>query len=314
MKTKILVLIFLIVNGLVLLTSCPAPPPPDAPYISINQDLDTVFYNLNESGTKITFSISMESDIFSDAYLSKLVISENNNVLANFNYENDEYELTETFEYIVPDTITSDTVITLLFEVSDSNGRINSDDAKINVTEWKDGIILLSYNDVLFQGCSNNFSINYNMFDAQTGILHTADYTPAIDLDLAYLFYFYWENFIASPDAYGLVFTYDLGGITYSIDDKNTTHICKVTSIQSLNEVTEDFLKDFVISDNFINDVSTNGIGVSNLQVGDFVAFETEDGYKGLFEIKALSLFKKGPTTTLKADFRVLSVPSSGKE
>jgi len=122
-----------------------------------------------------------------------------------------------------------------------------------------------------------------------------------------------WNYFIASPDAAGLVTVYDLAGVTYSTTGKNTTHIQKITSVTSLDQVTVVFLENLTISDDYVANSSSNGIGTELIE-GDFIAFQTEDGFKGVFEVTDLTyISSKAAETSMTCDIRVLSESISGK-
>jgi len=310
---KISALFLSFVAVLAIFTSCT--PVAEAPEISVTPEKDTVWYTPAKAGAEVTFSVEITPDVNNSATLMTFNVYEGsitNDVFYSEDLGGSSSSKTITYKYTVPTTITADSTITLVFEGVDDGSRSKSIEAKIYLMVEEVTVTVLSFNDITCQGDGNTLAApNTNMINAQTGVVYSADHTPAVDIDLAYLYHGAWSNFIASPDAAGLVTVYDLGGVTYSTTGKNTTHIQLITSITSLDQVTVEFLQGLTITDDHIAGSVANGIG-TQISVGDFVAFETADGYKGVFEVKFVDT-AKALTTIMECDMRVLSEASSGK-
>jgi len=218
---------------------------------------------------------------------------------------------TITYKYTVPETITSDSTISLIFEIVDQDGRRQSTKAKIYLIIFEDFHNAFSCNGLSFQ--MDNITItNCNaMLECQTGVIRNILYTPAADLDLAYIYHGTGGNVLASPNAPYCETIYNIyHANTYSLVGKNETLIQKV-SISSLSEVTVEYLEGLTITSEYILCSAGNGKG-TQITAGDFVAFQTADGFKGVIEIKTVQYANK-IASNMTCDMRISLETSSGK-
>jgi hypothetical protein len=309
MKTKYLLLSVISIVILFLLTSCPAPPPADGPYISIIQDVDTVYFDTTKNCAIVTFTLRMQSDIISEVFLSNLVISEGKNELFNEDFGNSISDTTKTFEYFVSDTIKSDTTLTLTFEVTDDNGNSCSEKAKI--------VVLLEpqYLEIIM---SSGKTVNYNSTSTTTefGWRITED-GPTITIvnsseaDLVFFFNDTYRQQILSPDAEQIEVQDTFSLWSYDLAGKHTTKIQKVTTSDWINATAITINELTVISGTHAG----GGNGYAYVQVDDVYAFELSDGRKGLCKVLASNPPYKSPSmaSTITLDFIYQNITNSGK-
>lgn len=103
---------------------------------------------------------------------------------------------------------------------------------------------------------------------------------------------------LASPSAFFVSTSLLDFGLTYNTSGKNHTRITRFTT--PMGAVTPKFLYYMEVTDSFIDNNTGNGVGEENLEVGDMLAFETNDGRKGVLQVtsvnhntKSLSFYMK---------------------
>jgi hypothetical protein len=163
-------------------------------------------------------------------------------------------------------------------QATDDNGQTGESTATITVSEEPE-ITMTEHQSVNMyaQDAGNKMA-----FNAETGSAETISDLSADDIDLLLIYhdddarkhglYAPSDDFVSTMAAYGV---WDWSGT------HNATKVS--TSTQNFDDATAED----------IADMSVSGSSVTVLQVGDVVAFETVDGYKGILNITATALSKE---------------------
>ena len=199
-------------------------------------------------------------------------------------------------------TIPADQVeATFPFEVqaTDDNGKTGKATATITVTTEPD-ITISEYNGVKMYGQASD---NNMAFNAENGSVGTPSGITADDIDLVLIFqdaadrkhglYAPSDDFVSTMAAYG---SWDWSGT------HNQTKVS--TSSENFDGATAEG----------IAGLSVSGTAVTVIEVGDVIAFETVDGYKGLLKVTASALNKEVQSdANITFDAKIVAPASSTK-
>ncbi len=214
--------------------------------------------------------------------------------LNTFLYEaiNEVFELNFVIkEEFKPDTIIQDCIFTITYE-NTAGTIIEKEFNPISI--YNNYFNLLSYQNIELE--YNSASLSCNMMLNSNGSIYTANHTPVLDLDMALLWQSSYNNCLLSPDNNLIATIFDYNNLSYNLEDKNSTKIERLTNISSLKDVSIDFLNNLIINESTVN---TEG-GIDNVIEGDFIAFETQEGKKGVIEIKEIYKIQKFLTLDMK--------------
>lgn len=224
---------------------------------------------------------------------------------------------TISYNFLVPDDVESDSTIFLKFEVEDANS----------------GMITNSYAEITIQKCIpdlsiGTFTLNYNngsltSWNASTPFLgiSVADVTvmtPAAsvtDIDVALSTQTTYGLVLVSPNANWFQNMANANtNVGWSANEKNETKLQKINSV-SWDSVTYNFLTTMIVVPTYVAGVAANGIAATNIVSGDFVAFETFDGIKGVFKVCSTKSDIKGnkATATITCEIKYIEAGSATK-
>ncbi|MBN2892679.1 MAG: hypothetical protein JXL97_12495 [Bacteroidales bacterium] len=235
---------------------------------------------LAKSGDTIVFNIVMTPDISNNGIVGELVVDDGEgNRIFTKNYSSKEI-VEDSCEYNVPLNLENQTEIVLRFSVMDeSSGVENAKTASITISSGVPAVY--QYADI--QGYFDNSSLESNMiFD----LTETAALTKSAnfsDGELAFVWSDAMGHSIVSPNATCIQNIFLLGGISYSVMDKQETKIMTYSGLWT--DLDDEAINNLVIS---TETVTEGGNGVSGLTEGDILVFETEDGRKGAVKISTL--------------------------
>ena len=224
----------------------------------------------------LTFSINLIPEIANGGELGKFRIISDGEELYNQDYSGFENQNIE-FVYTVPLDALNKDIILKLYATDGISNRTTSQDVIIHVSD-------VNYPQI---NTVTNVTANYvstTLDNEMMFLLDSAGVTlgggDETDGQLAFIWHYIYGFGILSPNAEFIASLYAYNGITYTINDKEETKI-------KLYSGNWDELNALTISQlNITSDVvEGGGNGVQELETGDILVFETEDGRKGALKI-----------------------------
>lgn len=284
----------------------------EPPIINVTIDNDSVWIDLYE--TEINFTIEIASDLSTNYYLKKLEIYEGNNVLKIIEFEKNTTFAVEEFQYLIPNDIYIDTVLNFKFVLLDSKDFNRETSIEVWFFEdCGDYPIFEHFTPTLIFNNSNLESWNQSTPFLNINFEDINALNPSsneVDIDFAFAYDSIYGNILFSPDApFFETIANSNDNVGWSYENKNCTKLQRV--IIPWYDCVNEFIGNLEIMPEYIDDEMSNGIGVSNLQVGEYIAFETITGFKGIIEIKALFLNKKSDSASI--ELGIYKTDNSGK-
>jgi len=287
----------------------------EAPTITVTQDVDTVYYSAAKAGTTVTFTVVMTPDVNNGGDVSTFIVTEGTKELLNKDLGGSASSKTETYAYVVSDTIKTAQTISLTFEVQDADGRGNTKKAYIYVMEEAvTGPTLVEFTGktLNYNNAISSWATSTPFFDLDVdGITAVAPTAAVADIDLGLTTQITYKVSLASPDASWYQAMATANGASYLAEGKNHTKLQKVT-VTDWATVTAEYIDALTITESYVAGVTLNGVGVTNLANGEIIAFETADGVKGLLKVTNLSSSVKA-TASITCDGKIVVPASSGK-
>ncbi len=264
---------------IVFFTSCIKKVPPDEPELTITPDTNIIISAISPITLKITgfgneelkrFSIGTNPYFFSmDTTFGTFVHS--------FDYET-ELRVPAVFPTLGPDSL-----VAVKFTLSDGFSKIKKEVYLKVISGFKN--LTMDTATTYFKRDSAMFystTLRREMYFSEHHD-SPADFVMLYDTTCGFV--------IASPDAYFATKKFTKLSQTYISNNKNHTKINKITT--ALENITPRFLYYLNITESFIQNNSTNGIGIDELKNGDMLAFECENGIKGIIVVKKAVPHKK---------------------
>jgi hypothetical protein len=140
-----------------------------------------------------------------------------------------------------------------------------------------------TWGDLYFHDYSLSSSMMYYINGSYTST--TSGYSTYGDIAFAYNTEH--GKMLCSPDAPIITEIFSIGGVTYSTSDKNHSKIMKYTATD-FEDLTYSIIKNINIIE---ESIISGSIGVDNLVVGDMIAFENEEGIKGVISVDDISSY-----------------------
>ncbi len=281
--------------------------------ITVNPSVDSVL--TVDAGATYDFVVTLTPDAVEGGEVGQFVIAEGSTVLVDTTYGATS-TVTYNFSYKVADDATEGTTIDLSVEATDAiSGQRSTESINLTVGAPLSKIVDVASMTLNYDNGSG-FAASTPMIkitkDTDNATVNFEVVTPTGSGDVALGFQNTYGNAICSPDAKWIEDMYTVNGQSYSATGQKHTKLMKFTGDYAT--LTLEDLEALVVTEEFgIAGVELNGVAVSSLVAGDFVAFETADGVKGIFKITAKSGNQKGTkaTSSLTCEGKVLYDGSS---
>jgi len=242
-------------------------------YIEISEDSSIMFY----AGETSDFEIKLIPDPTMDAGIGRFVISEGEKVLVDTNYNNLEEPVIFNFSYTVSENAECGEEILLSVEVTEfEEGETTIESIEMNV--YCGQPIITDMGSLIYTSATieEDFIIACNNYGAEVVNGNSTDG------DIAFVWNYNLGYTLVSPNAEWIANIYSYNGITYNISDKRETKIALYTGEIDWSEFTDEIISELEVNSSTIAD---SGNGVQNLQDGDIIIFETEDGRRGILKV-----------------------------
>ncbi len=208
-----------------------------------------------------------------------ITVQSSNEILFETNYSSSE-TITDSIKYIVPQTSSVGEQIVLVFKAIDEKSAEETIRTAI-ITVQNPGGVIVQYSDIQAFFNATNIESNF-IFELTYEGAYSRNGNFA-NGQLAFIWTDAGGYSIVSPDAACIQTEFLDNGINYSTDDKQNT------KIQSYSGTWEDLDATSINDLNITSQtVTSGGNGVENLQEGDIVIFETEEGKKGTLKVRTL--------------------------
>jgi len=169
----------------------------------------------------------------------------------------------------------SDSIITVTFRLSDSyNTTIVERYLKV-YNGYPEYIVASSS---MWYKADSSFFYSFDYFNEFTFTQiqdYSFDLVALYDDDLGFI--------LASPDAFYISQKLNELAYIYSSSNRRRTQLSRITT--PYENITSKFLYELSVSEQYIDENGQNGVGVENLQVGDVLVFNHNDGRKGAIHI-----------------------------
>ena len=270
-KIKYLFFILIIIQ----FYSCIDDSPPDPPKVTISPEIimeispiNDVVYTITASSPEelVNFKLTCSPSIFKmDSSFASLV-----------------HTITFKTKLKLPEitaTLPDDSIITLSFQISDTeNSTIIT--RSIKIVPGYTGIY--QFTSELNAPPDSNFL--YSTINNETFILDSLDNEAT---DIVFIYDPELGYTLCSPDANWIsekLLEFDL---EYSTENKNHTKLKTITG--SWEIMNFEYIYKLNLTEENINDIPSNGVGVDEITTDNIIAFETHDGRKGVLKITELS-------------------------
>ncbi len=242
-------------------------------------------------GEVVYFAFTLTADAAAKGELGDFKVSDNvgdGHDIFTYAYSGDG-STGDSVKYTVPADAAEGTDITLTFEATDGkSGEKTVKTATITVASGVPETVTASAT----ANYKSTSLKNQMMFDLKpTGVeMKGGDFS---DGELAFVWQNSYAYSIVSPDNPWITALFKNNGITYTTSDKQNTKIMKYNGdFASLDKKT---LANLEIKGETVN----GGNGLTNLNVGDVVVFETQDGRKGALKVGSNAKVEKSMTAEL---------------
>ncbi len=266
-------LIFLI--PILFIYSCIVKVPPDPPTLTVRPDtnitispISPVLFTVTGSGNEDLTGFSIETDPF---------FYESDTTFTTFIHEFD-YKITIRIPEILPN-LEDDSIVKITFKLKDYYNA-TKEDVYVKVLsgypQYRADTAVLTF----AEDTTMFYSTEYAMpmyFESYENL--NIDLILLYDTDLGFV--------LASPDAFYASQKFASLGYSYNVASKNHTKIARFNTNMSL--ITPKFLYYMEIVEAYINDNSGSGVGEENLQIEDMLAFECDDGRKGVLQVTQIN-------------------------
>ncbi len=288
---KILSKLILIITLSVIIYGCKKTPECCSPIqMQVVKSADTAYAGII---TDVKFEIKLLPDLITESYPSKLVIKEGNIIIDSINFYSKQ-EVTHNFDYHV----TAEDVprnVELTFYIYDDNNKFSTEYSNLVIAKYPPPSFIKSSGIFFFSTTSLNYSMMLIFKDTSC---YTAD-AHNINGDITFIWQPEYNYTLASPDAETIATVYDDAGITYSYAGRKHSSIMEYSG--EFNDITELELNEIVFTETILR---RGGSGVEMLLIGDKIAFQLQDGRKGILEV--LSCAKKGEKLNKSMYFNVI--------
>ena len=244
--------------------------------ISIDTYPDASQIQYAEPGDYLYWYIYLYTDNNEISNIGEFKIKEGDTVLYSSDFSNNSNS-TEyiDFDYTVPNDAQGGEQIIFTLEATDAySGNVTTETLTIEI-EASPTLI------------ESTFSLEYSSTTLTNTMMLVCDPSgisvaggSSTEGDLAFV----WNNIygysIVSPDAYWIAELYSYNGITYTTSDKKNTKIQQYTGSYSWSDLNATRIEDLYI---YSSTITGGGNGVQGVNTGNILAFETEDGRKGVF-------------------------------
>ena len=268
--------IFLILIVIILpFYSCIDTSAPSPPEVTVSHDTIAVISPIHD----ITYTINANSseELIKFELTSSPSIFKKDSTFENFVYVNSFY-----FKLKLPDNLPplpDDSIITLSFHVYDSE---NTTTIQRSLKVIPGYTAIYKYTVELNAPPDSNFF--YSTSNNETYILDSLNEQAT---DLVFIYDSQLGYTICSPDASWVLEKLLEFGLD-SLENKNHTKIKTITDV-SWDIMDFIYIYGLTLTQENINDIPSNGVGVDRLSTDDIIAIETHDGRKGVLKITEIS-------------------------
>lgn len=292
-----------------LLASCN--PDPET-YVTITVDTNNVSIAPGES---YTFEITMTPDMVEEGQVGDMTIAEGSVVLDSASF-NSSSEVKHSFTYTVASDAVEGTDISLAVEVFDAvSGNGSTETISITVGAVPNVVVSHTALTLNYDNGSTGFASSTPMLkiekDMDNATVNCTVVGPE-EGNVGLVYQSQYGNALASPDASWLETMYTINGASYSANGKTHTKLMKFTG--DYDALTVEDIQNMTVTEEYLAGNDANGVAVDNLASGDYVAFETADGVKGVFKVTASKGTEKGTkaTSDITMDVKVLYEAGAG--
>lgn len=246
-------------------------------------------------GSTVDFSVVLTPQTIDKGELGAFTVRDNNDsTIYTDDFSKETNSKTVTVSYTVPETAVAGTTITLTFEAVDGkSGQSNA--AQANITVVSGVPQMVTANNI--QSTYNSTTLDNKMMFVLGSDGVTLDGGNSTDGDLAFV----WQNdygySICSPNADWIAELFSYNGVTYTTSDKKITKIQRYNGDVTFDNLTAEDLDSLTVT---TETVQGGGNGVQDLNEGDVIVFETQDGRKGALEVITNAKVTKNMTANLK--------------
>ncbi len=205
-----------------------------------------------------------------------------------------EMDITIELPELLPD-LTSDSLISVTFELSDNYDKTTI----IRILKVVDGFPPIITNSATLT--YKHDSALFYSFDTETAL--TFEQITDRNFDLILLKDDTYGFVLASPSAALPANTLTDIGYTYSASNKNKTSMMNFNT--NFDDVDNRFIYYLDVSNSYIDDNVGYGVGITNLEENDIIAFKTFSGKKGVMMITHIDSLTNSLSFSYKYQIRV---------
>ncbi len=314
MKKIGFVFMFVAVAVISFLSSCA---PTTDVSLEVTSDMDTVVFDQNavKAGKDVTFTLTVST---TESAVAEFKVSQPALKLVDSVLDNAATKLVVS----IPEPA-DETVVAYEFTFYIANDAKTPATQTVTKTVYakliakKDAVVEYTAAVIKYDNSSAGWANSTPFFDlskdAAPVAMKPADATNE-KIDIAIVAQTSVGTTLASPDASYLVQMYvTYGSGAYDVAGKKHTKLQKVT-VTDWSTVNVEYFKTLVVTESNIGDIAANGKGVTKVVAGDYIAFETWDGVKGIFKVTEAANTTGGKgAANVKADVKVFVPAQSAK-
>jgi len=237
-------------------------------------------------GDTVNYKIVLIPDALNGGELGEFYIYDSDSIeLFNKEFSGDKSDSAK-FDYVVPENAIINETIMLTFCAYDRNSNIQTcKNASITVGIDIPQIKVFSDVQAFFSSTDTANSMMF-VLNEDDILLKGAN---CVNSDLAFVWDETYGYSIVSPDAQWIADIFAEEGINYSVDDKQESKMQKHDSVWTYFD--QQTINDMEIVTHTLQ--GGDGNGVQNLNEGDILVFETNDGRKGVMKINVVTKLEK---------------------
>lgn len=289
----------------------------ESPKITFSPDSVSVPVGVN---TKVTVDITIEPDLLNSVYITEFYVDLWSDELVHEVYTSTTSQtITYEFVYTVSDTVEAGS---LDFTVSAWDSQNNSIVEQFSIYVGDDEnpaeptIVTFTAKTIDYNnGSTSGWNSSKPFFGLDLDNIEAlAPTATATEIDLALATQYSFGTAFCSPDAawFEEIANYTVN-VGWSSAGKNHTKLEKI-SVTNWETMTPEFIENLTVADSKLLETSAYGSGVDHVVSGDYIAFETEDGVKGVLKITdASNSVGTKATSSVTCDGKVLVPATSGK-
>ncbi len=265
--------------------------------VTPEEDIVEVFAN-----EIIDIKIKIKPDSLNNGKVSSLSIFEGTTLLDEIIYTDQTTSVIHNFQYTVASEANVNEQIALTFEaIEELTQEKTIYNFNMTVIPKQYEVVNISSMVLEYDNGINGFATSTPMLkisiNEEDETINCEVVTPSEGGDIALIYEETYENTLCSPDSYWLEIFYTFYGASYSGAEQNHTKL--MTYSGEYENVDIETMQEMIVKEEYgIANNEYNGVAVANLDAGDYVAFKTAEGVKGILKITAKSCSETGTKTT----------------